>query len=292
MIKIYCLSFLLCSVFLGSAQADYKFYYEKAKTEAQANDYTNAIIDYSIAIGIDSSHIESYYNRAIAKLRMSDFVGAANNFTHIIEFSRKMASGKKLLRLPEGKYYANSYFYRAEAEFQMFNFKPAVKDYSKAIKNGIDSIGDAYNGRGRAKKRLDDYYKRDYFEAISDFDKGIQLEPFNAFGYYHRGTAEFNGKNYGAALIDITKAVQLDTTDADKYFWLGMAQTRLKNYNSAIINFTRSIQLNPARAREYEGRAHAELELGQTEAARTDLVKVASLKKHKPNISKSVPEFK
>jgi len=266
----------LCSVAFGVCQSDYQILYEKGKAEGASKDYPNAFIDYTLAISIDANRPDAYYQRGISSLRTSHFKSAVTDFTKVIELESKTPSlvGRK----PPGGDLANSYFYRAEAEFQLYEFEEAVNDYSQALKKGMDSVADAYNGRGRAKKRLADARQGSYSDAIRDFDKGLALEPTSAFGYYHRGTAEYNAGNYAASLKDITNATQLDTTDADKYYWLAMAQSRLKNYTDAQVNFTSSIRLDPFKQREYEGRAMAELALGKIDDAHADMLKAVEIK--------------
>ncbi len=289
MARVFCLSFFLLGVLLCSAQSDYKTYYEKAKGLEKTKDYSGAVVNYTIAIKTDSTGIGAYYHRGMVKFQIPDFAGAIQDFNKTIELCSNIAVGKESAEMRAGKFYANSYFYRAEAEFRIFKYRLAIIDYSQAMLKAIDSMGDAYNGRGRAKKRLADYYHGEYTDAISDFDKGIQLEPHKVFGYYHRGTAEYNAKNYEAALKDFTQSVSMDNTDADKYFWLAMVQSKLKSFAIAVSNFSKAIELNPYMDAAYENRGLAEIELNRYDEAHADLTKAAKLKSRNSSTTNSFP---
>ena len=54
-----------------------------------------------------------------------------------------------------------------------------------------------YIDRGKAKAG-----EGEYFEAISDYDMAISLNPDNAKYYHYRGEAKAALKQYGAAIVD------------------------------------------------------------------------------------------
>ena len=88
----------------------------------------------------------------------------------------------------------------------------AIEDYTQAIdyylKNPtyfIISRGEVYNLRGCAYLR-----KKEYFLAISDFDKAIRIISDKPIFYSNRGTAFYLIKDYSKALKDFEKVLSID----------------------------------------------------------------------------------
>ena len=70
----------------------------------------------------------------------------------------------------------------------------------------------AYSNRGVAKRNLEDYYG-----AISDYSKAIELDPDYASAYSNKGFAKFNLNDIGGACKDVRKAVSLGYVDSQNF---------------------------------------------------------------------------
>ena len=88
----------------------------------------------------------------------------------------------------------------------------AINDYSRAIELKPDNVYAYYFNRGNAKKNLKDYYG-----AISDYSKAIELNPDYASAYYSRGIAKYDLNDIGGACKDARKAVSLGTVDSQNF---------------------------------------------------------------------------
>ncbi len=64
----------------------------------------------------------------------------------------------------------------------------------------------------------------DYYGAIADFTKAIELKPNNASTYYNRGLAKAKLEDYKAAIADYTKAIEFDPNDAMAYNYRAIAK--------------------------------------------------------------------
>ena len=60
---------------------------------------------------------------------------------------------------------------------------------------------EAYNHRGIAYDS-----KGQYDQAISDYNKALELNPMDALAYYNRGVAYYSRKDYDKAWDDVYKA--------------------------------------------------------------------------------------
>ena len=64
----------------------------------------------------------------------------------------------------------------------------------------------------------------DYYGAISDYTKVIEINPNDSTSYYNRGLAKHNLEDYYGAISDYTKAIELDPNDGLIYSNLGITK--------------------------------------------------------------------
>jgi len=86
-------------------------------------------------------------------------------------------------------------------------YDKAIEECTKQI-NGevkVKYIEYSYSNRGAAYAN-----KKQYDEAISDYNKAIELNPGYATAYYNRAIAYANKKHYDEAVSDYNKAIELN----------------------------------------------------------------------------------
>ena len=124
----------------------------------------------------------------------------------------------------------------------------------------------AYNDRGATKMFLGNLE-----EAIKDFDRAIELNPYLSEAYNNRGNAENNlGNHYNSidylesALKDYNKAIEINPNNSEAYNNRASTKKDLaKFYNNinyledAIKDFNKSIELNPNNSGAYYNRGNA-----------------------------------
>ena len=143
---------------------------------------------------------------------------------------------------------AEEYFYRAYEKSQKGDYYGAISDYTKAIEINPNFVSVYYN-RGNAYSNLKDYYG-----AISDYTKAIEINPNFADAYNNRGNQKSNLKDYNGAIADFTKAIEINPNFAYPYYNRGTAKSNLKDYNGAIADYTKAIEINPNFADAYKNR--------------------------------------
>lgn len=89
---------------------------------------------------------------------------------------------------------------------EMFNYRGAVEDYTKAIELDARNA-DAYLNRGNSHLGL-----KDLESAIRDLEKATELSPTLARAYYSLATIYAMKMNYTLALQNADKVVKLDST--------------------------------------------------------------------------------
>jgi tetratricopeptide (TPR) repeat protein len=116
-----------------------------------------------------------------------------------------------------------------------------------------------------------------YKEAISHFDKAIQLDPEFAEAYAERAVSYSLLGQYQTAITDLDKAIQIDPNLAIAWNNRGYAYAYLSQHQNAVTDFTRAIQLNAADAWTYHGRGRSYGELGKSALSEKDFAKACQL---------------
>ena len=84
----------------------------------------------------------------------------------------------------------------------------------------------------------------DYYGAIADLNKAIELDPNDAKAYYNRGLSKGNLKDYYGAISDFNKSIELDPRSI-AYYNRGWLKHKLKDYYGAIADYNKAIELDP-----------------------------------------------
>lgn len=182
---------------------------------------------------------------------------------------------KQLDEKPSAELYlrrAGVYKVRGDAE-------DAMADVNKAI--DLQPSHTAFHHRGLL--HLD---SRDFGAAAADFERCVELEPGNPFGYRGRGEArELSGK-LDDALADYTKANELAPEP-----WTHTSAGRLlslkKEFAKAEAEFDAALQLNPKHVSAYLGRAVVRFERKKDADADADLLAAEKLFPYEPQIQVS-----
>ena len=91
-----------------------------------------------------------------------------------------------------------------------------------------------------------------------------EISNLTAVDYFKRGMLKFNLKDYYGAIADHTKAIELNPDDSDLYQHRGISKQILKDYNGAIADYTKAIELNNEGAYEQFASYHLHYERGNS----------------------------
>jgi tetratricopeptide (TPR) repeat protein len=154
---------------------------------------------------------------------------------------------------------------RGYAYIELGAYTHAVEDFDVAI--GLDgTLAEAYLGRGEAR-----FHLKEWGAALEDFEQALALNPDLADAHAWRGHLLSERGEYRLAIGALRQAVALDEVDPIKHLRLAQALLRGGSPGQAEIEYTAALSLDPHSVEAYVGRAMAQAEQGDFDAALADL---------------------
>ncbi len=138
----------------------------------------------------------------------------------------------------------DAYRGRASAYFQLGRYSEAMTDYEKAVQLAPNEAS-GYIGRGNI------YLKRqEYSQAVKQFSSAISLDPGHALAYYNRGTSYGHMQQIDAAISDFSRAIEIKKEYADAYFNRGIMRLQNRDTSGACSDFSAAAAFHQERAIE------------------------------------------
>jgi hypothetical protein len=151
-----------------------------------------------------------------------------------------------------------------------------IKVWKDGVTLWTDVIESYPNDSGPYKNRGMAYLTTErYVDAIADFTHALELRPQYPDALIGRGVAFIGMNNYDNALVDFTTAAELEPQNATVYFNKGFTLANLDRYGEAIKSYSIAIELKHDYGEAYVNRGFAELQLGDTAVACSDLYHAA-----------------
>ncbi|MDJ0516814.1 MAG: tetratricopeptide repeat protein [Trichodesmium sp. MO_231.B1] len=120
---------------------------------------------------------------------------------------------------------------QAKQKMEKGNYWGAIRDLKKAI-NLNPGQSETYLSRGVAYSQVG--MRR---AAIADFNKAIEINPGNSQAYYYRGDEYLQLGDKQKALEDLNKSIKIDANNPKSYFNRGVVYYLRGNQSKAIENF-------------------------------------------------------
>jgi|GEM_PF-4402387 len=166
---------------------------------------------------------------------------------------------------------AMSHYEKAREHDEKKEYKQAIAEFNEAIR--LDPTNPRmYTGRSATYLAM-----RRFDLAIADCNEATSLDPTYSDAYSNRGLAySYKGK-LDQAISDLDKAISLDPAHPDAYFNRALAHISKGNYDQAIADFTKVIERNPADAEAYHRRSLVYLKKGDRASYKADHEKAEEL---------------
>jgi tetratricopeptide (TPR) repeat protein len=166
---------------------------------------------------------------------------------------------------------AQFYLNRGDAYGQKGQYDQAISDFNKALEIN-PRYAKAYNNRGIAYEM-----KGQYDQAISDYNKALKIDPETAETYYNRGNAHYKKGQYDRAISDFNKALEMNPRYAEAYINRGTVYSRKGQNDEAISDYSKAIEIDPEGVKAYHGRAEQYISKGQYDKTISDLEKALEI---------------
>lgn len=207
---------------------DYYFYMGVASTDADER-----LKNFEKALSIEPNNIEVIINLANAKDEAGDYDSAILGYTKAIELDKRNALA-----------YNNrgfSYFHKGE-------FEKAMNDYDMALMLSPKLKIAEYN-----KQDLIKILKED--EKYSDLLKNAENSHKDYKYYFNLGIQEANVGNINEAMTAYNKVIELKPDFAPVYMFVGILEFQKENYKKAYEYYSKTIDIDKNMVDAYFNRA-------------------------------------
>jgi tetratricopeptide (TPR) repeat protein len=222
-----------------------------------AGNTTAAQDDYDRAVALDAGCVAAYVGRAQIRLQSGDLDGAVTDATAAARLDTGHRKGAALAHVRRG-----------DTRRTMNNLGGADEDYSRAIEFD-ESCVNAYAGRSAVRKD-----RGDLEGAVADAAAAARLSPaHNAVAaalYTDRGCQYLGKKEYDQALADFNEAIRLGPAPVKAYLDRGYVHMEKGNLQQAHADCSEAIRLNPKWSETYRVRGNVSERLGNLDAAIAD----------------------
>ncbi len=140
---------------------------------------------------------------------------------------------------------------RGELYYNERDFTNALSDFEKSIELSNDEYPPAFFNRGKIRAEQ----LKDHKGAEEDFSKTILLDSTYTEAYISRANERIFTQNFPGAMQDVEKAKQFDSSNARIYSTLGKVYVNASDFINAEKAFTKTITLDSGFAEAYNDRA-------------------------------------
>ena len=142
-----------------------------------------------------------------------------------------------------------------------------------------------------AKEHFDrgnDYHEKgDYYQAIAEFKKFLQLRPGTSEAYTNIGLVYNDLKRYQEAITNLRKAIQINSNDYIAHYGMGVSYHYLGDYQQSANCYKKAIRAKPDYALAHESLGLAYGRLDQYGEAKKSFQKAKELYQSQGNYTKA-----
>lgn len=190
-----------------------------------------------------------WYDRAVAKYYLDDFVGSEGDATKAIELN---------------PYIEQIFDLRAIDRIRQEKYQDAVDDYNRAIRIN-PSVASFWLNRAICRVNLDDYD-----QAILDADTIISKWEKTPQAYSLKAEAYLGKKDTAQADVWLAKSLDVDPYNAEAWTTRAYIALNRKQWRSADTCLSQAIHLKPKVVNNYVNRALARLNINNLSGAMDD----------------------
>ncbi|MDD3012829.1 MAG: tetratricopeptide repeat protein [Candidatus Gastranaerophilales bacterium] len=239
----------------------FEAYYNLGVIYYMNEEYDPAIATLKRAVEINKDY-DAYYNLGLSYFSKNDYENAVKSFTQAISISNKD---------PDIFYNRGLGYYNLATD----DFKETIKldsDHSNAIcalNHVLKFMLPDNNAEIFYKQGIVNIEKEEYYLAIENFRKAVQLDPLhskakeslffvnkllntpkteNSLNYINLGKNYYSKSEYELAIQNFDKAISLNPGNYEAYYYLGIIYAEIEKHDHALPAFQKALELNPGHA--------------------------------------------
>ncbi len=200
-------------------------YFYVGEVQLKTKEYKEAILSFTQAIKIDSTHSDAFRDRGICEVAIEKFPEAKKDFNLAISLS------------PQDPI---ALYNRGMLAERNPDKQSSYEDYADAL-DIKPNYPDVLFRRGM----LYALFKHDYVLAVGDFNKVTEIDSSYYIAYFWKGKAYFNGQDYRSANKELTTFLKFDSTNLEAIIMRGAARLNYNDFSNAIKDFDAVIKVEP-----------------------------------------------
>ncbi len=224
-----------------------KAWCDRGIEQYEQSNFQEALTFYERSIELNYNQPEVWEKRGLVLQKLGDYQGAIDSNNTASTLYRYLAN-------PESASVPQS----TEGFFNPSNIKPS---YDKALEFQADDDETWYD-RGNEQ-----YYERDFEEAIASYDKALKFKPDDHEAWYNRGVALVNLGRIEEAIASYDKALKFKPDYHDAWYNRGLALVNLGRIEEAIASYDKALKFKPDDHEAWFDRGLALDDLGRREDA-------------------------
>jgi len=239
-----------------------ELYFLRGYAKYGLDDFLGAEKDYTRSLELFPYQPDVYINRAVVRSQQENFAGAYADFSAAIEIDSTNAS---------------IYLNRARISLYAKEFDECINDCYRVIDlekghEKEDGSGElVYLIKGSAEMGLGNHYT-----SIPSFQKAIEVNPKNPFGFIQLASAWLELERSDSALTYLNQALKVDSANIYALFNRSIALANLKDASGAL-SLTAVIRLNPENLISHYYRGLLYLETNKYASAIDDFTRTIEL---------------
>jgi len=253
--KLFIVIFLSLFTFSNLFPQTAKKFYSSAEKFQKANNYPDAVINYTKCIELEPNNSKAYINRAVCFEQIAKKSEAAEDYKRAAAFQPK----EKELFYNAGRLF-----------FEVQNYPSSDEMLKKAIELDNEYI-DAINLRIKTLQIL-----KNYQEALSIAELALKIKK-SSVNYYNRAVANDSLKNYAAAEKDYKESKYYDSKFIPAYVGLAFVQLKTNKPDQAIATCDAALAKDPQNKDVFFTRSHVYAQKNDLQNAINDISKVTTV---------------
>jgi tetratricopeptide (TPR) repeat protein len=237
--------------------------YRKALIDyLQIENYNKATEMFSTMVDIKNKTVNAYQKMALNKIKAGDFEGAVKEINTALDYDNTLdyshfIKGVAMDSLGNYQLAIQSYLKAISAMYVSKDYKDAkdknfykpyfinlaitqrrLGHFDESIKNLNTALNyDASDPEILCQRGISYLYKGDHLNAMSDFNKSLQINEKNATAYYHRGLLNVKLGSIPGAIGDFTNAILFKDQNPEAHYERGKCYLMMNQFTEAIEEF-------------------------------------------------------